>query len=641
MKSKLALAALAFCSIASAADDAPAWLKDLVGVTLPPCGPKVTDVVLLNEEHTVVGEAGKLTTTTRTAIRFLARQDVDPMFYEEYYAGSAKVRDFRAWMIGPSGKVKKYGKDEIMDVACAGNDIQNECRRRMVSGKRDVEVGAVFGYEATVERQSFSSQLFFTYQDASPVMLARFLVTIPPGIEVKSGSFNGAPAETAPEGGTYKWEMKDLPAIELEPASPSFLSLAPWTGVNLLGMQHPVVSWTEAATLLAELNTGVAEPDEAIRAKANELVAGLTSELDKIRAIGRFTQQINYVSIQVNIAKGGGYRPHSASDVFRKRYGDCKDKANLTRAMLKAVGINAYPVAIYSGDRTHVTQQWASLGAFNHAISAIRVGPETNAPAVLDDPHMGRLLFFDSTDPYVPAGYLPDHEQASLALVGAGEAGGLVRVPAAQAVASSRKRTVEGVLGADGSLEASFTDARTGEALPPAVAAFREQPKADYVTMIERWIARGVPGAKASGIEVVDQNEAFITKGKFSSPRYAQMPQSRMLIFRAAPLRHSEAARLTEKTRKYPVVLDADALEETVRIALPAGFRVDELPETVHLDSPFGNYEATWKSEDGAMTFRRKLEMRAQSVPAAQYKELRQFLDSVNGSAQSPVVLIK
>jgi len=176
-------------------------------------------------------------------------------------------------------------------------------------------------------------------------------------------------------------------------------------------------------------------------------VEGAATQMDKIRAIGRFTQQLNYVSIQVNLSKGGGYKPHAASQIFQKLYGDCKDKANLTRAMLKAVGITAYPVAIYSGDRTHVTQEWPSLGAFNHAISAIRVGPDVKAPAVLDHPKLGRLLFFDPTDPYVTAGHLPDHEQASLALVGVGEAGDLVRAPAAQPVPAEYDRQVEAVLG--------------------------------------------------------------------------------------------------------------------------------------------------------------------------------------------------
>src|SRR5262249_31859719 len=161
-------------------------------------------------------------------------------------------------------------------------------------------------------------------------------------------------------------------------------------------------------------------------------------------------------------------RPHSAVQTFQKLYGDCKDKANLLRALLKATGFTAYPVAIYSGDRTHVSEAWPSLGAFNHAISAIKVSADTKAPAVLDHPKLGRLLFFDPTDPYVPAGYLPDHEQASLALVGSAEGGDLVRIPAGAHIAAERSRQVEATLRPDGSIEGSFVEKRTGEALPEA-----------------------------------------------------------------------------------------------------------------------------------------------------------------------------
>src|SRR5205085_9234996 len=105
---------------------------------------------------------------------------------------------------------------------------------------------------------------------------------------------------------------------------------------------------------------------------------------------------------------------------------------------------------------------------------------DTKAASVLNHPKMGRLLFFDSTDPYTPPGFLPDHEQASFALVGAAE-GDLVQVPAAQAAAESRERTVEATLGADGSLSGSFAEKRTGEELPAALAAYRGRSKTDYV----------------------------------------------------------------------------------------------------------------------------------------------------------------
>ena len=642
MRARIALIALSLACVCHAADDTPGWLRDAASASLPQYPAKVSAVVLFNEEHTTMGDSGKLTTTTRAAVKVLTRQGADPVFFDEYDTASGKVRDFRAWMIAPSGKVKKYGKDEILDIACVENDVYNQCRRRLVSGKRDAEAGSVFGYESTVDRQSFSNQLLFHFQESSPVRLARFIVTVPAGWEVKTASFNGAPHEAAPAGGTYTWQMENLPAIERETAGPGFLTLVPWVGVSLLGDAgvKAVSSWPQAAKLLTELNEGTAELNEAITAKAKALTEGAGSEIEKIRALGRFAQQVNYVSIQVNVSRGGGYRPHEAAQVFQKLYGDCKDKANLMRALLKAIGMTAYPVAIYSGDRTHVSSEWPTLGAFNHAISAIRVGPETNVPAVLDHPKMGRLLFFDPTDPYVPAGYLPDHEQASLALVGAGDLGDLVRVPAGATTAAARQRNVDAVLRADGSIEGAFLEKRTGEALGPAISEYRGSSKTDFIKMIERWVGRSVPGSTTSGVEVLDGDGQFVLKGKFISERYAQRPQPRMLIFRSAPLRHGDVM-LTSKTRKYPIVLDADAIEETVHIALPADFKVDELPEPLHLASPFGKYDATWTAEGGAFVFQRKLEMQAQSVPVNQYEELKRFLDAVMGSAEAPVVLVK
>jgi hypothetical protein len=626
---------------AHAADDIPAWLRELSGVTLPAYPAKVNNVVLLNEEHSVMGANGRLTATTRTAVKILNQQGGDVRFFDAYDTATGKVRDFRAWMLPPAGKIKKYGKEEIVDAACAGNDVYNECRRRMVSGKRDAEPGAIFAYESVIEYESFANQLTFHFQDEMPVRLARFQVGVPAGWKIKSASFHGAP-KGMEAGGTFTWQMENLPAIEPEPASPSLLSVVPWVGVNLLGPggKPPLRSWMEAAKVLADLNEGQAEVDAAIAAKARSLVEGAATEMDKIRAIGRFTQQVNYVSIQTNIAKGGGYHPHAAAQVFQKLYGDCKDKANLTRAMLKAVGITAYPVAIYSGDRTRVTEEWVSLGAFNHAISAIRVGPETQAPAVLEHPKLGRLLFFDATDPYVNPGFLPDHEQSSLALVGASENGTLVRVPFARPAAAQHERTVEAVLAASGNLDGRFVDKRTGEAAANETGAYHAVNQADYQKRIERAVGRGVPGATTSDVEVVDGREQFIVRGHFTSDRFVQRPQPGMMIFKAGLLEYDEW-RLVARTRKYPVVVNSDALSDTVRVRLPAGYRVDELPDALKIDSPYGKYQATWTQEEGAIVFRRTLEIPAQTVPAGQYAELKSFLDSVSGSANLPVVLVR
>ena len=85
----------------------------------------------------------------------------------------------------------------------------------------------------------------------------------------------------------------------------------------------------------------------------------------------------------------------------------------------------------------------------------------------------------------------------------------------------------------------------------------------------------------------------------------------------------------------------ADALRETVRIQLPMGFKVDELPEAVRIDSAFGKFDATWAAEGGAIVFKRSFEMPAQAVPVAQYAEFKKFLDRAAGAGNSPVVLVR
>src|ERR1051326_5283732 len=92
---------LLFCGLSPAAEDVPAWLRDAASAALPAYDRKVNTVVLLNDEQTVVADSGKLTTTTRTALKFLSRVGSAATLFEQYDTGSSKVRDFRAWMISP------------------------------------------------------------------------------------------------------------------------------------------------------------------------------------------------------------------------------------------------------------------------------------------------------------------------------------------------------------------------------------------------------------------------------------------------------------------------------------------------------------------------------------------------------------
>jgi hypothetical protein len=213
----------------------------------------------------------------------------------------------------------------------------------------------------------------------------------------------------------------------------------------------------------ASLSAGQDEVTPEITAKVRALTASAPTALEKIRAISRYVQALKYVAIEMNLARGGGYKPHAAGVVFRNEYGDCKDKANLMHTMLKAAGIESYLVAIHAGDRTFVREEWFSPTQFNHMIVAIRVPDTINLPAIFNAPQIGRLLIFDPTSETTPLGDLPEEEQGSFALLCAGDRGGIARIIATAPDTNVSETTLTGALSPEGDLMATLTDTLQGQ----------------------------------------------------------------------------------------------------------------------------------------------------------------------------------
>jgi hypothetical protein len=646
------LIALAATSvIARAGDDAPPWLKQAALATTPALNKDVPGVVLYDEARVTVDEDGRVVTTDYYAVRILTREGRSlALANKVYMTDTGKVREMRAWLIRPSGEIKKYGKDRVIDAAISDNDVYNEVRRKIIFGRDDAEPGAVFGYEVTSEDRSVFTQFEWGFQHRMPSLLSRFTLSLPKDWRAESVTFNHAKVEPTINGSSYTWEMRDLPHIEPEAMSPPVTSLAPWLAVSYFpstsgksGNGKSFSNWADVSRWLAELSDPMAALDDNLAGKAKQLTANSKTEYERIQAIGRYVQGVNYVSIQTGLGRGGGYRPHAAIDVFAKSYGDCKDKANLMRAMLKAVGLQAHLVSIYSGDPTHVREEWPSPQQFNHCIIAIKVSGDTQAPTIIQHPTLGRLLIFDPTDDNTPVGDLPDHEQGSFALIIASEAGALMKMPVTPPEANRLEREADVTLAVDGSITASVREKSTGQSAVAERSLFNGISKSDYRKRIESWIAHGATGAMISKVEPSDSlaDGRFALQVDFTAPHYGQLMQERLLVFKPAIVSRRDSIFLTEPTRKQPVVLDAYADTEIVNVKLPAGFEVDEMPDPVKLDTPFGTYATSYEVKNGQLHFTRTLVVRAATLPVSDYAKVRAFFEKIRAAETVPVVLVR
>lgn len=644
---------LTFAVPASAAvgDQAPPWVQHAAAIKVPNYDKDVPAVVLVDESQTTISSDGKLNEVYNYAIRILRREG------RHYAVGSVgyipavgKVKDFRAWLVRPGAETKRYGKDETVDIAGDLNDIYNEYRLKKISGSDDADAGAVFAYSYTVEDRSVFSQADWAFQGSLPVISSRYNLTLPEGWRAEAVTFNHSKIEPKISGSTYSWELSNLAPIPDEPLSPSLSHLVPRLAVSYYPPSSSQAvsiktfsNWGEVAAWLTELGDPQVVVDDALARRAYELTALAKTEFEKIRAIAQYVQNIQYISIQTGIGRGGGYRPHASNEVFAKSYGDCKDKANLMRAMLKVVGIVAFPVSIYSGDPNYVRTGWPSPQQFNHCIIAVKVSDQTQASTIIQHPTLGRLLIFDATDEQTPVGDLPYYLQGSLALINSKSETDLVRMPVTPPEMNQLERTAQLQLREDGAIAGQIQELANGQTAVVFRSEFRRMSKPEYTGMIERWLTTGATSARLNKMEPADHSAEgrFTLNVEFSAPRYGQLMQGRLLVFKPAVVSRREGLALTAATRKHPVVLRANAYSETVRVQLPAGFAVDEVPDAVKIETPFGSYVTSYEVKNNELIFKRQLSQQATTIAAADYDVVRKFYESIRAAENAPVVLAR
>jgi len=161
-------------------------------------------------------------------------------------------------------------------------------------------------------------------------------------------------------------------------------------------------SWQQVASEFARLT------NEKLRtADVQPLIAKLnlkdSSRNDRIRRIvAALHKNIRYTGVEFGES---ALIPQFPSETLKRKYGDCKDKAALLVAMLRASGIPASLALLDSGPGRDVNADLPGIGMFDHAIVYV--------PASNSDPD----LWIDATAEYSQVGTLPWMDYGRSALI--------------------------------------------------------------------------------------------------------------------------------------------------------------------------------------------------------------------------------
>jgi transglutaminase-like putative cysteine protease len=638
-----ALLAIGVAPPASAADP-PNWLLSAARLETSTSEAKADAVVLHDDVQVTVSDDGRVVTRRAYAVRVLTRDGQGAAAVREVYeTDGGDVRTMRAWIL-TDGRTVELGRDDSVDLSLADNDIYNESRVRVLAAGRAALPGVVFGAETEVSERIAFTQVEWALQQAWPVRSLRRSLTLPPGATARSVTFNAAPIEPVREGASYVWTARNLSGVTGEPSAPPLSAIVPRVSVTYsLESRRATAfeSWAGVASWLDTLSASQVAGTPELVAKARALTAGAASDLDRVRAIGRFVQQVQYISVQTGIGRGGGYRPRAAAEVLVKNYGDCKDKANLMKALLAAVGLQAHIVAIYSGDPDYVRPDWPSPQQFNHAIAAVVLPAPVEAPAFTVDAALGNVLYFDPTDEFTPVGELPRYLQGSHGLVIKRD-GALVRMPQSRPNTNPTIRRIEGTLTPEGGLTATIQHVTAGEPASLERQLFRSLTKDEYARQLAADAGRQIVGARLTLGQIGDDlaTNRFELTMKLEALGFAQTV-NRLLLVRPPQMIRLTLPELGTGPRLHPVQLDFFDVRDTFEVALPPGVSVDEMPESRTVTGPMGTYTVSWQAQGGRVVRTVVLQVPRATLPATAGPGVRAFFDGFREAERQPLVLLK
>ncbi len=597
---------------------------------------------LLNELSVAYEGRGMLEKSRRVAIHIRTRDARNyGSFGEVIHGRSDKLRDFKAWIVYPSGKVESFRRKDLYEVALGSDQLYSDSKTINFDRSSSMRNGAIFAYEYTISRKTSFLQGVWDFQAELPVVSSRAVVEVPDKWRVDSRVFNSSDVRSTKNANRYVWEVRDLEALPDEPNQPFRSLLAATLCYSVVPDEQELKrysyisfeNWNDVANFALEAQKGKDEPDEAISAKSRELTATASSDWERIKAIGSYAQSVNYVAMSINLNSGGGYRPRPAPEVFEKHYGDCKDMTSLARAMLTSVGIDSYPVLAGIGGTSWVHDEWASPYVFDHCILAVPVGDEApDVSGVVDHPKHGRIAIFDPTSKVAAFGVMPYYLRGRKVLVSSPWDDEMLSLPFASPEDDRVERECYVTLDESGALSGTITERNTGRYAQRLRHLRRSKSNEELEEFVELWIRRGVYEAEVERIECRDffEENVFELVVEFSARRYARfMKNGELLFFRPVFLEQQEWVPPVDKERITPYVSRPLQLDERTVFVLPDGFILDSKNEEVSQLNQFADYDLDISVSGREVEVRRTRTIEYRVTPPEDYQMVIDFYEAV------------
>lgn len=554
-----------------------------------------------------------------------------------WYDKLRSIKTFKATVYDAYGReIKKLKNSDIKDESeFDGFSLLSDNRSKSADLSQ-----AVYPYtiEFEVETQSkylYSAPDFFIYRDDEvSIQKSSYEVVFPAELRPRYKLFKVSEPKIAKATDgreIFLWSFSNIIPAKFERHTTDFertvgnIKISP-VEFEFGGYAGKMNSWKEYGLWQASLNKGRDVLPETTRQKVKELIKHAKTDEEKIKILYEYMQnKTRYVSIQLGI---GGLQPFEASVVDQTGYGDCKALSNYMVALLREVGITGYYTTVMAGEgESEVDAQFPSNQA-NHVIVAV--------------PHKTDTTWLECTSQTNPFGWMGRFTGDRYAMMVTENGGVLVRTPTYPAEINTQIRKATVNLDLSGNATAKVKTVYSGlqyenNRLDAVVTKQADDHK--------KWIQSNtqipsfdigkfnfknnkdkIPSAEVEVEYILNRLATVNGKRIFLTPN---------LMNRTSYIPEKLEKRNTDIVLRMPYV-DEDVIEYTI----PEVIYPEFVPNAVNIKSRFGEYESSYKMEQGKIIYSRKVKMNKGEFPADSYNELLEFYKSMNKADNAKIVLL-
>jgi transglutaminase-like putative cysteine protease len=557
-----------------------------------------------------------------------------------YFRDQANIVGLRARTIRPDGSIVMFEGKAYDKTIVKARNVKYLAKTFTLP---DVQVGSIIEYKYTEDMaenyvynskwilsdELFTKQAKFSLRPNKDFALRwSWPIGLPAGVQ---------PPKQEPASQLVKMEANNIPAFQIEDYMPPENELkyrVTFEYSERTAESDPVRFWKQQGkTLNSQVESFLGKKKDLEQA-VSQMVSPSDAPEVKAQKIYVRVQQLKNTSFAVEKTDQEQKREQAkaiktAADLLRAGGGDGRDITWVYLGLVRAAGIEAYPVWVSSRDQYFFNAKAMSINELNANVVLVKLN--------------GKEVFCDPGTLFAPFGLLPWNETGAIGLRLDKDGGGFVQTGLPGSADSVVERKADLKMSEDGTLSGKVTMTFSGlEALRRRIEE-RNEDEAERKQYMEDQLKEFVPvGIEAELTNKPDWNSSsptLVAEYNLKVPGWATAAGHRALVpmglFSA-----SEKHLFTHKDRVHPIYFQFPCQrKDDVSIELPLSWKVTTIPPSKLQDSKAVVYDLKITNENGVLHMTRLLRNDLLVIEQKQYPSLQGFFQIVRTGDEQAIVV--